>query len=276
MKYLKVRSIRFWSMIAVTAVMATSMLTMSCSKVNFAQDPNAVVKPKCADIIQTTQEKLRILFMVDNSDSTTLTDPDQNVRIKTIQEFIKKYGAKQNFTYAFGMFCGESGGGFLYDSGTHAFGSNANAPFLNSAGLSQALMTFDTLNTCGRTPYMSAFNILQNAIVNDTSTSTEKWKYIIVFMSDGMPTDLGSDNSTIDTNLTNLLTNLKQSVVNHGSAVSISAVYFGPESTSNDTAAVAHVQLIANLGKGQFVDTNVNGDLSIDDVLTIPGGQTCQ
>jgi hypothetical protein len=86
------KSSRLW----VTFVLFASTLTLfqNCGNYKFTQGTPAAadligVAGACTQVLQTTTENLRIIFMVDNSGSTLTTDPNRNYRDATIQAFLQ-------------------------------------------------------------------------------------------------------------------------------------------------------------------------------------------
>ncbi len=211
----------------------------------------------------TTTESLRIMFMVDNSGSTATTDPTHNYRTKTVQNFLASYGTHTNLTYSFGYFSGTTAQG--WDMGQSKFMHPASTAFGNSAGLSSALTKYETISPSGNTPYSAAFTALQNEVQAD-ELSGVKQNYVVVFMSDGMPTDISGN---IDTGIIAMVDQLRTKVQANGtSLLTVSSVYFGPES---DSVSISHLQNMANEGQGQFVDTNLQSSLVINDLISVPG-----
>ncbi len=122
------------------------------------------------------------------------------------------------------------------------------------------------------TNYSTAFDALQADIVGDSHRDSQQ-KYVVVFMSDGEPSDMGSE-SEIDSNITqevkSLQTNVSRST---GGNVIVSSVYFGDKSLrKGDSAykAAYHLQVMAAQGGGQFVDTTkLNAELQIEDLIKV-------
>lgn len=230
--------------------------------------------PSCSTVLQSTTENLRIMFMVDNSGSTAITDPNQHYRVQTVQTFLTKYSSKTNFTYFFGWFAGTQA--YLWDDPAATWDANTAAAFGNATALNDALTAYQQISPGGSTPYNAAFTAIQDSIQADESAGN-KWDYVVVFMSDGMPTDLGytssssSDITALDNELIGLVKNLMTTAASNGSSLlTFSTVYFGPEGNA-DPGAIMHLQDMAKTGNGQFVDTNVNSNLQIDDLITVPG-----
>jgi Mg-chelatase subunit ChlD len=249
------------------AILFILMGYQNCSDVSFRSTP--VSTKSCETILNTTNKNIRILFMVDDSGSTLQTDPMKRYRALAIQNFVAKYGSKTNFSYVFGDF--EANNSFLYNPLTNDFG-NANITTTNVVGtssdLSNALTLYlsQTTSPNANTPYQVAFEALNGAISRDisaTASFADKPNYAIVFMSDGQPNPSLSNNQ-----IKNLVIDLKTSVLNSARLVSVSTVYFGPD---NDDGAKSVLRDIASEGNGQFVDTNVSTDLTIESVISVPG-----
>jgi hypothetical protein len=207
------------------------------------------------------------MFMVDNSGSTATTDPAHDIRVKTVQSFIQNYGTHTNLTYSFGYFSGTTAK--EYDGHTSTFDSVPTVPFGNSSFLTSALNLYSTYAPGGSTPYTAAFNSMQSVVQEDETAGTRE-NYVVVFMSDGMPTDItGNQPSAIITMVDHLRTTVQNDST---SLLTVSAVYFGPE---NDASAIGNLTTMASEGQGQFVDTNqLSSALQINDVITVPG--SCQ
>lgn len=231
--------------------------------------------PSCSTVLQNTTENLRIMFMVDNSGSTATTDPGQHYRDITVQDFLQQYQAKTNFTYFFGWFSGIDAN--IWDDPAQTWDVNtAQAPFGGPTALSDALSAYQQIPPGGSTPYNAAFASISGAIQTDEAAGNH-WDYVVVFMSDGMPTDLGylsgssSDIAALDAELVGIVNNLKATAAQNGtSKLTLSTVYFGPEGNA-DPGAIEHLQDMATAGNGQFVDTNLTTNLQIADLITVPG-----
>jgi hypothetical protein len=210
-----------------------------------------------------TTENLRILFMVDNSGSTKQTDPQQVNRVATVQSFLNTYGSQTNLTYAYDYFGASAMSYNMAPGGT--FVASPATPFGNSANLASALSLFETLSTTNNTKYTLAFNMLQSQITSDQQ-ATPGEGYVVIFMSDGEPTDLGSGASEAS-GITSLVNSLL-SATGGVAKVTVSSVFFGP---STDTQSVTNLQTMATVGGGNFVNTNVTTAVQIVDLINVPG-----
>jgi hypothetical protein len=220
--------------------------------------------PSCENVLNTTTKKLRISFMVDDSGSTLQSDPNHNYRVATVEAFISKYGSKSNFTYSYGKFAGTSAS--VWDIGTNQFMANPAQPFGNASNLTSALNNYKATTPNGSTPYGAAFSKLKQIILADIQANASAgWEHSIVFMSDGVPTDVSNPQLQ---NVKNLVTSLVNDVKNAGSNAAVSGVYFG-DNNAND--AINIMRGVAEAGGGIFVNTNVTTNLQIDDVIQVPG-----
>ncbi len=220
----------------------------------------------CTDVLNVTQENLKIIFMVDNSDSTNQTDSKKYYRDQILRNFVNQYRDKQNFKYSFAWFGAQA---VVWDKVQKQFVSKTQNAFGDSADFEKALDSFDSLGTQYGTAYNAAFTSIKD-IVNNSTTPGDGWKYVVVFMSDGMPTDLGKG-TNITTQIKALATNLTTQAQSLSTQASVSSIYFGP---STSTPAITNLQILSQAGSGIFVDTNTVSNIMISDSISIPG-QVC-
>lgn len=200
--------------------------------------------------------------MVDDSGSTATTDPNDTNRVATIHSFLTTYASKTNLTFSYSYF-GDNA--YTFDPAQSAFGVNLPAqPFGTDAQAETALTEFESIGTIGNTPYAIAFDRL-TAIIEGDSPSTSNQTYVVVFMSDGQPTDQGSGSAQV-TGVSALVTQLMALLPSD--RLSLSTVYFGP----SDADAESNLSTMAQLGGGQFVNTNVTQTFSIDNLINVPSG----
>ena len=273
------------------------VMFLGCSKVNFTtapvadqqvQAPPAAEVPKppmptpppgssptpapdCTGTIEKTTQNLRIMFMVDNSGSTFDTDPDQFIRVQTIKNFIKKYGNKVNFTYSFGFFSSDT---YIFNIEAQKFVNIQmkgipRSVFGNSHDLSQALNIFGRLDGSGDTNYAPALNAVKGMISQD-SLGKSSWNYVLIFMSDGQPSDISEP---VAENLERKIEQLTKAAENNSRSITVSTVLFDPLANSQYFSSAENLKAIASSGKGQFFDTNFPpiGGLAIDDIISVPG-----
>jgi len=215
--------------------------------------------------LQQSTTPIKIILVVDVSGSnqgdasSPGTDPGKVARAGSIQAFFNDYGAKANFNWAFITFQNASASAILNNAG-----NNQQPEFTSNPQLMQAAITYFENNVPdnGQTPYKAAIQMATGLIQND-GADTAQTKYIVVFLSDGMPTDYQSD-SQIYSDVTALV-NLKPG------RISFNTVFYGQP----DPSASSRLNMMANAGSGQFLDTNATGnkDFLINNVVTVPGSQ---
>lgn len=220
----------------------------------------------CRNQLQTLTVPAKILFVVDVSGSNATekngigTDKDKSYRKGSIQKFFDDYSPKSNFSWGFQT--------FAYSSATSYIGDTYFTPsmFTNSAGdMQSALNQFMSAEDAGDTPYVAAIRKASAAIDQDVRDGVTNAKYIVVFVSDGLPSP-SVPSSTIHAEI-NALTGKAPG------RVSFNTIYYGmPSQGGRDL-----MQGMANVGGGQFLDTNTAGtgrSFPIDNVIQIPG-QVC-
>lgn len=249
----------------------------ACSNVQFSADGSLGLKTgnpvnSCRDVLLTTNQNLRVMFMVDNSGSTKTTDRDKYYRVQTLQNFLQVYGSKSNLTYSYGMF---SNSFSLYESNNMSPDYNKFVNHVTSFGsagdLSNAVNLYRTgFISDGTTNYKQAFGAIQSNILSDLSLGSNSKAYSVVFMSDGQPKDLPEP---INDSISNLVGGVITTVQAAGGSIRISGVYFGPDA---DLDSKENIKSVALAGHGQYVDTNLlpNNALEIADTISIPG-QNC-
>lgn len=220
------------------------------------------------DELQTITTPVKVLLVVDTSGSnagsngTGGTDPGKTMRAGSIQAFFNDFGGKPNFNWGLITFQGSSASAILN------YNNNVSMPAFtsDSATMQAGINYFKTVSDAGQTPYQAALQLVHTAIVNDTA-DTAQTKYIVVFLSDGLPTDY--PNTTAGDNQINA--DVSSLVGLKPGRLSFNTVYYGPA----DAGASGRLHNMANAGQGQFLDTNANPnakDFLINNVVTVPGG----
>jgi hypothetical protein len=211
--------------------------------------------------VEQVAQNLRILFMVDNSGSTSSTDPHDSQRVATVQTFLNTYGSKTNLTYSYSYFAQKA---MTYDADSNSFDANPVRVFLNATQTGAALTMFKSLNTSDDTYYDVAFSQI-TSIINSDNPATNNESYVVIFMSDGQPTDLGGSANNQLSGVTTLAKNIiGLAPTGH---ITLSTVYFGP---NNDSQSENNLKTMAGVGGGQFIDTNITTQYSIDNLVTVP------
>jgi hypothetical protein len=214
--------------------------------------------------------------MVDDSGSTATTDPSCKYRCSTLESFIGSYGSNTNLTYSFSYFSSDVTEWDMSALDFLSAGTNTLHPFGSSSGLSSAVTYFSKhVGPGGDTGYGEAFSAMETIISNDEAAGNTE-NYVVVFMSDGQPTDItctsgsGRDNDCVaNAAITTLVKDLlKTSSANGKSQATVSAVFFG---SASDSDSVSNLTTMASVGGGQFVNANVNSNIVINDIITVPG-----
>ena len=189
---------------------------------------------------------------------------DRRVRGGSIQKFFDDYKAKSNFNWGFIGFRGSQALALINngDTGSGRFSASVS-------DMSAALSTFNGMFDSGLTPYKAALSMATQIIQADTLASSDT-KYVVVFLSDGMPTDYppGSAGDAEMTKDVSALTSILPG------RVSFNTVYYGEV----DASASGRLRDMSLAGGGEFLDTNNNPtgkSFYIADYINIPG-VSCQ
>lgn len=217
----------------------------------------------CSEVLQNITVPVKLLFVVDTSGSNLTgdfgsnigTDPSKAVRAGSIQEFFNNYGAKPNFSWSMITFSNYSANSLI--------NSNLGIPYISpsASDMQNAITQFLGMTDGGNTPYDSALSLVASEISNDTMTDS-RTKYIVVFMSDGMPNPANTD--------THFFSAVQNIVGLVPGQVSFSTVYYG----SVNPSASSLMQGMADIGGGNFLNTNTNPTgkyFQISDIVTVPG-----
>lgn len=210
--------------------------------------------PNCRNQLRTITTPIKPVFIVDVSGSNKQndggargSDPDRIVRGDSIERFYNTYKSKSNFGWSFSTFAANSATVLL------AMG--------NAAQMNSAIQTFRNMGDAGETPYIAALNAAKNNIAGDTGRAAGT-KYMVVFLSDGLPNPVVSD--------ANLQSKVMEVVNTVAGAVSFNTVYYG----NVNQQASDRLKLMAQAGGGNFLDTNANPtgkDFLISDLVIVPG-----
>ncbi len=237
---------------------STFLSFQNCAKASFTTSAASLAYQTCTQQLGTTDFPIKVLFVADTSGSNAGTggsDPAKQVRGGSINEFFNTYRAKTNFSWGFLKFSGSTASSFI--------GSTANPTFTaNTTAMQSALSSFYTTYDDGLTPYAAALNLTRQTLLNDAVSAPAATKYVVVFLSDGLPDPAVSDP---------VLSALVQSIstVRPGQ-VSFNTIYYGDV----DAEANARLKKMAAVGGGQFLDTNASAtgkDFVISDVINVAG-----
>ncbi len=205
----------------------------------------------CAVVPTTFANPTKVLFVVDKSGSNLTTDTNQ-FRVRTISTFFQKHVQNPMVKWGVVVFSGAASEGYINNGSTQQPTFSADPTRVQAA-----IARIGTDPDFGATPYRSALSMARAAVTFDiTANANEISSYVIVLLSDGTPTDYGTpiDEMAIDTDVQNLKT---------AGRVSLSTVYYGPV----DPAASGRLMRMSALGGGQFLDTNIDGQIPIDSLI---------
>ncbi len=208
----------------------------------------------------------KFLFVVDKSGSNGTTDPSNIRRAQNIEAFYNAITSQPDIAKYVKWGIIE-----FHQDGARALIKNGqdqpvftSDPAQVSAGL-QGLRAQDA----GSTPYRAALGLTKTAISYDlqqTAKTEPNSLYMIVFMSDGRPTDYGSETVAGPSAFADVREILKLSP----GKVKLSTAYYGPP----DPPAAEGLKQMAEIGKGKFMDVNTDGNFAIEDL--IEGGEATE
>lgn len=229
-------------------------------------DATGSVPQNCVDELKQITIPIKFLFIVDVSGSNASnagsgyvgTDNGKTKRAGALQTLRNTYANKTNFHYGFTYFSGSTSSALIgYDLNTPAFANS-------SAVLQSAIDTFKTIPDSGETPYIPALDLGIKALQLDNNRTTQT-KWVVVFLSDGMPNPDVPD-ATLAAKVQNFVGQIP-------GQVTFNAIYYG----SNDAVAANRLNKMAQAGGGKFLDANTSTgyNFQITDVVTVPGTK-CQ
>lgn len=186
----------------------------------------------------------KILFVVDKSGSNNNTDVN-NYRVNTINAFYQKHQANAYAQWSVVVFNGQNAQSYITGF--------SGDPAIVGAAIARIGQDVDA----DATPYKAALTTARATINYDMAMNpSQTANYVVVFLSDGQPTDYGNpiDDAAINADV--------DSLVKMGH-VTLSTVYYGPA----DPVASNRLAKMAQIGQGQFLDTNIDGMIPIDNLI---------
>lgn len=214
--------------------------------------------PNCRQQLNSATLPLNILFIVDESGSNIkdakgylATDPSKSIRGGSIQSFFNSFSGKSNFKWAFEVFSQDSSLQLV------------DGVFGSASKMKLAIEEFAKRADDGNTPYSVALSDAASFLRSQVQMESDKnSKYIVVFLSDGMPNPAIADSR---------ISNLVYEIVNIAPGrVSFNTVYYGHSSQDSHD----RLKMMATSGGGNFLDTNANstgGQFQISDLVILPG-----
>ena len=215
----------------------------------------------------------KFLFIVDQSGSNVdgpyehpgqATDPQKAFRDGVISEFVSEQTGKAGLSWGFISF-GDTVNAYINN------GSTAHPAFSDMNAMRSALSMFMASSDVGGTSYRLALAAAHDLIQSDIAANGSTYSYRIAFLTDGYPTDYCPDptqtscpttmlEGQIDADVANIINLAPNGVVQMGT------VYYG----FPDANAEARLQRMAADGHGQFVDTNVTKQITLNNVIQVP------
>lgn len=248
-------------------VLVTLMsLVSACSDKSFSVGPasdktaNLNGGAVCSDQLRDQVVPVKIVLVVDTSgsnaggSSSAGTDPNKSMRGQALQSFFERYRTAGNFSWSFLIFSDDQAYSLI--GGSYLTPGFSNRP----QDMSNAIQSFYGVDDYGNTPFRAALSMSRQAIQGDWSRTADT-KYVVVFISDGVP-DPAVSNQTLQSDVSSIL----------GQApgqVTLNTIYYGPYSQS----ASNRLLLMANSGNGRFLDANQSSGQTIDieSVVQVPG-----
>ncbi len=211
--------------------------------------------PNCRNQLHSSTLPIKPVFIVDvsgsnksNNNNQPGSDPKRVVRGDSIERFYNTYKAKPNFGWSFSTFAASS--------------ANVLLAMGNAASMNNAIQTFRAMSDAGETPYIAALNAAKTNISGDTGRAANT-KYMVVFISDGLPNP-AVDQPTLNAKVMEIVNLLP------AGSISFNSIYYG----AVDPQASQRLQMMAQTGGGNFLDTNANPtgtNFLITDLVVIPG-----
>lgn len=250
-------------------LLVTALLTIGCSNDNFKIVDTDPLKTTGSGLstchnFEGVSQKLKIITVVDNSGSTDATDPTKDFRGKILNHFVTDFSAKTNFTWNLSYFAGSSAKSVIYQS------DDQHPTFTNADNMKTGINQYLAIAAGGSTPYKAALQMVKSAIQNDSDYLSDKknTNYVVVFMSDGMPTDFGDPVDEFE---------LQKAVVElmllSPGRLTLSTIYFNlsPDPELSVPTAITTLQRMAITGGGQFANTLVEGPhVKLQKIATVP------
>lgn len=210
-------------------------------------------QPSCREELTALTVPVKMFFVVDISGSNLSngsqpgSDPQKSVRGGSMTRFFNTFSTKANFSWGLITF---------NNSIANTIVANSNA-----SAMSSALTNFIALTDQGNTPYLAALDEVRLRIADDSGRA-QGTKYVVVFLSDGLP------NPDVDDNT------LRSRVQNVAAVVpgqiSFNTVYYG----QTNAVASERLKMMSQAGSGNFLDTNLNPTgqaFLISDLISLPG-----
>lgn len=229
--------------------------------------------------LQTTNEKLRFIFVVDNSGSNYpewgSTDPDRLKRYNAMKDF-KDIFSLVNTNISFDFI--EFGGAIRYfQKSTGIFNFDYTTDLMNLTDFGTAIDFFknDSYVNHG-TKFSIALAathdvIKENIALDSTLPVGQRAGNFIFFLSDGNPAEYDTlamqNNRTIDEWAANYLNSYLQFSDIDQNGLSLSTLYYGSASNAN---AAGLMESLAKQGNGKFFNASASQSFDLQGLVKIP------
>ncbi len=235
-------------------------------------------KGECSNVTKETTQQLKIIYMVDNSQSAWNVDHKivngnrfKPLRSAAVRDFLSAFGDKPNFRYIFSAFSTEIQ---TFDFSSLQFKDTALNVTGAAEGMAVAADQFDGIASPNGTAYIAAFTHIKNLILADNvNPDSNPWRYSIVFVSDGEPMDMASSLEEKKTQIKTQIQTAKDAAKQMGSVAAVSTVYLGPPNPNSDKLEL--LKFMAAEGGGVFVDTrndkNETIPINLAEAIIVPG-----
>ncbi|MGE0764075.1 MAG: vWA domain-containing protein [Bdellovibrionales bacterium] len=256
-----------------STVTALIFVTVACSDVNLVarlDPPNSNGQSKgefC--IAEPTEVKpvTKVLFIVDKSYSNTLvilpdggtlpgTDPGGSLRGGAIDRLVQNHAQDNWFQYSLVAFLDYEAIAYINDPQTRRPGFSANIQ--DAFNATQRLRNDDDYS---ETPFIEALQKGLEVVRNDReSHKDERANYVVMFLSDGIPTVGQSDKVIFD---------LVKQIKDVGGNLVFNSAFYGDygDYTQNAKDRLAEM---ARIGGGKFIDFNKTTNWDLEDFFQKP------
>jgi|GEM_PF-3390802 len=212
-------------------------------------------------------------------------------RASVLTQFLNKYMPLSNFSHQIATFQGNSAtADVLNSSGKAVFSNNPSVVYISNpnfpssvtdpkpdpydlavGGGSTAFSKFLQTGDGSSTPYQAVLNMAASTIQYDGDASAQ---YVVVMMTDGMPSDDQFNLPTTSANVAALKAAVAQMVNIAPGRVTFNTVLYYPPNHEYVNAE-AYLQAMADAGSGKFNKADSSGlPLQIDGSVTVPNGTT--
>lgn len=255
----QIKLIRKWQITQHYLGLVLSVLMLSCSDVRLVKAPsplpNAFGKGElCITEPDEVKRWMKFLFVMDKSGSNDSTDNGALKRAGNIKKFLDANTSTTNNQYGMIVFQGEEARAFIEE------GNDQSPTF--TPDLAKAMAANERLKSesdGGATPYKAALQLARSAIQNDIQKyPDEESFYMIFFVSDGEPTDVGNDNELDD---------LVKGIIQLDSKnIALSTGFYG----GNGRSAEERLARMAKVGNGKFINFETSSNWDFNELIVKP------